>query len=190
MTYPPEQENSRCVAVFHTSLGWMAIAGCGTVLKQLTFGRATPEEALSALPSNLTHSVAVRDWYPRLVRRLQAYAAGEPEDFVDVAVDPGPRTPFQRRVIACCRSIPRGKTLTYGKLAAKAGSPGAARAVGNCMAANRIPLVIPCHRVVGAGGRLHGYSGPGGLKMKRFLLDLEAATARGEKRPGKKRRLA
>jgi methylated-DNA-[protein]-cysteine S-methyltransferase len=64
--------------------------------------------------------------------------------------------------------------LTYGELAAKAGYPGAARAVGNCMAANRIPLLIPCHRVVCAGGRLGSYSAPGGTVTKRRLLALEA----------------
>lgn len=187
MAYPRNLETPHCVAVFHTSLGWMAIAGRGRVLKRLTFGHANREEALRALPSNLTHNVAVRNWDRRLVRRLQAYASGKPEDFGDVAIDPGPQTPFGRRVIARCRSIPRGKTLTYGELAAKAGSPGAARAVGNCMAANRIPLVIPCHRVVGAGGRLHGYSGPGGVRMKRRLLDIESATAAKTDRKPRKR---
>jgi O-6-methylguanine DNA methyltransferase len=151
----------------------MAIVGSRQVLKQLTFGHASAALAASALDPGLTEDARVVNWNPRLVRRLQAYAMGEEEDLRDVPVDPGPQTRFQRRVTACCRSIPRGSTLTYGQLAAKAGSPGAARAVGNCMAANRIPLVIPCHRVVGAGGRLHGYSGPGGQTMKRLLLDLE-----------------
>jgi methylated-DNA-[protein]-cysteine S-methyltransferase len=117
---------------------------------------------------------ATANWNLHLARRLRAYASGKPESFRDVVVDPGPQTAFQRRVIACCRAIPRGETRSYGQLAAKAGSPGAGRAVGQCMAANRTPLVIPCHRVVRSDGGLGGYSAPGGQKLKRLLLDLEA----------------
>ena len=173
MSKSPKASVRDCVVVFPTSLGWMAIVGCGQVLKQLTFGHASAARAAIALDPALTEDARVVNWNPRLVHRLQAYAMGGAEDFRDVPVDPGPQTRFQRRVTALCRSIPRGNTLSYGQLAAQAGSPGAARAIGNCMAANRIPLVIPCHRVVGAGGRLHGYSGPGGQKTKRLLLDLE-----------------
>ena len=74
-----------------------------------------------------------------------------------------------------CRLIPYGQVLTYGELAERAGSPRAARAVGNVMRTNRFPLIVPCHRVVGAAGALGGYSAPTGLKMKRRLLRLEAA---------------
>ena len=73
-----------------------------------------------------------------------------------------------------CRRIPYGRTMSYAELAAKAGSPNAARAVGNCMAGNRIPLIVPCHRVVCSDGRLGSYSAPGGTRMKRRLLDLES----------------
>ena len=113
-------------------------------------------------------------WDRHLVARLQAYASGARDDFCDVPVELGPLTEFQRRVVQHCRRIPPGKTLSYGQLAAKAGFAGAARAVGNCLAANRIPLVIPCHRVIAAGGGLGGYSAAGGIRLKRRLLDLEA----------------
>jgi methylated-DNA-[protein]-cysteine S-methyltransferase len=108
-----------------------------------------------------------------LVQRLQAYFAGEPQGFGDVRVEVDGRSTFQRRVIEACRRVPFGTTISYGQLAARAGSPRAARAVGNCMAANRAPIIIPCHRVVGSGGRLGGFSGPGGLRLKRRLLRLE-----------------
>ena len=108
------------------------------------------------------------------MRRLQAYAAGNPDDFRDVPVDPGPESPFQASVWRHCRKIPIGQTLSYAELAAKAGSPGAARAVGNCMARNRIPLIIPCHRVVNANGSVGFYSAPGGARTKRRLLALES----------------
>ena len=73
-----------------------------------------------------------------LVHRLQAYASGAPDDFRDIRIDPGPPSEFQRRVLNQCRRVAYGSTISYGELAAKAGYPGAARAVGNCMAANRI----------------------------------------------------
>ncbi len=165
------------LVVFPSALGWMAMIGCGQTLKQLTFGHSSRNQAVRDLDPGLIAGATRAKWNAALVRRLQAYAAGRADDIADVPVDPGRQTPFQRRVTASCRAIPPGRTLTYGQLAAKAGSPRAARAVGNCMAANRIPLVIPCHRVVGAGGRLHGYSAAGGLKMKRRLLDLERVAA-------------
>jgi methylated-DNA-[protein]-cysteine S-methyltransferase len=96
------------------------------------------------------------------------------DDFRDVLIDPGPQTEFQRLVVDHCRQIPPGATLTYGELAARAGRPRSARAIGNCMAANRIPLIVPCHRVVGADGGLRGYSANGGLRLKQRLLDLES----------------
>lgn len=83
-------------------------------------------------------------------------------------------TPFHREVLECCAQIPAGQTRTYGQLAARAGRPRAARAVGSAMARNRWPLIIPCHRVLGSDGRLTGYSGTGGIETKRRLLGLEA----------------
>jgi methylated-DNA-[protein]-cysteine S-methyltransferase len=110
--------------------------------------------------------------------RLQAFASGKPDDFRDIRVEPGLLQPsltdFQRRVLDQCRKIPYGSTISYAELAAKAGFPRASRAVGNCMAANRIPLLIPCHRVVRSDGQLGSYSAPGGVGMKRRLLAMES----------------
>ncbi|MFO0940781.1 MAG: methylated-DNA--[protein]-cysteine S-methyltransferase [Pirellulales bacterium] len=80
---------------------------------------------------------------------------------------------FQQRVLRKCYRIKPGTTLTYGQLAAKVGSPAAARAVGGAMARNRWPLLIPCHRVVGSNGKMTGYSGVGGIDTKVKLLDME-----------------
>jgi methylated-DNA-[protein]-cysteine S-methyltransferase len=82
-------------------------------------------------------------------------------------------TPFARQVVVACRRISWGLVSSYGELAARCGSPGAARAVGSVMAKNRYPLVVPCHRVLAAGGALGGYSAPDGLRMKRRLLAME-----------------
>ncbi len=111
----------------------------------------------------------------RLIERLQAFARGAADDFLDVPVDFGRAADFTRRVWTACRTIGYGMVATYAELAARVGSPRAARAVGNAMAANRVPLIIPCHRVIACGGRIGRYSAPGGPLMKRRLLDLEAA---------------
>jgi methylated-DNA-[protein]-cysteine S-methyltransferase len=118
--------------------------------------------------------VADDDLADDVLERLVQFAAGEAVDFSDIPVDGEHLSPFQRRVVRACRAIGRGQTRTYGELAAAAGSPGAARAVGRVMATNRTPLVVPCHRVVGASGSLGGFSAPQGVAMKRRLLMMES----------------
>jgi methylated-DNA-[protein]-cysteine S-methyltransferase len=106
-----------------------------------------------------------------LVVRFRAFLAGEPVSFGDVELDLDWATPFQRELTSALRAIPRGEVVTYGELAALAGRPGAARAAGTFCATNRFALVVPCHRVVAAGG-IGGY-GPDGVPIKRRLLALE-----------------
>jgi len=108
-----------------------------------------------------------------LAERMAAYFAGEPVDFVGVRLDLEWCTPFQRAVAETLRRIPYGETVTYGELAALAGHPNAQRAAGSFCARNRTPLVVPCHRVVAAGGL--GSYGSLGLDYKRRLLALEHA---------------
>jgi methylated-DNA-[protein]-cysteine S-methyltransferase len=105
---------------------------------------------------------------------LQAYASGKVVDLREIPVSLSPKlTPFQRSVLQSCREIPYGQIATYGQLADDAGYPRAARAVGNVMAANRMPIVVPCHRVVPSGGKLGRYSAPGGVRTKLRLLEME-----------------
>jgi methylated-DNA-[protein]-cysteine S-methyltransferase len=103
--------------------------------------------------------------------QLDAYFAGELEGF-DLPLSPG-GTEFQRRVWSAVAAIPYGTTTTYSALAASLGQPSACRAVGAANGRNPLPIVVPCHRVVGSAGALTGYGG--GLDRKRALLDLEAA---------------
>jgi methylated-DNA-[protein]-cysteine S-methyltransferase len=106
-----------------------------------------------------------------LSERFEAFFAGARDDFLDVDVDLDWATPFQQALADTLRSIPYGETVTYGELAALAGRPGAARAAGTFCAQNRFGLVVPCHRVVAAGG-LGGY-GSLGAGYKQRLLRLE-----------------
>lgn len=179
-----------CVTSFLTELGWMAVAWQGNLLRGNVFGHASKrsaELALACIPG-LTQVFCRLDaegqadelpaWLKETVDLLQRFALGEPIDFSAVPLSLEHLTPFGKRVVAECRGITSGQTRSYGELAAACGSPGAARAVGSVMAKNRYPLVVPCHRVVGASGSLGGYSAPDGLKMKQRLLEMECAAAR------------
>jgi methylated-DNA-[protein]-cysteine S-methyltransferase len=106
-----------------------------------------------------------------LGERLSAYFAGERVTFDDVQIELDDETPFGRALVEALRRIPAGEVVTYGELAALAGRPGAARAAGSFCARNRFPILIPCHRVVSAGGL--GSYGSLGLNYKRRLLALE-----------------
>ncbi len=174
------------VYVFPSALGWLAVQWRDRRLCALVFGWKSGTEAAGALQD--VAPVPVADWFDigqdpkaagveirRFAKRIQAFAEGRRDNFLDVPIALGEVTDFQRRVLQQCRSIPYGQTLTYGELAAKAGFSGAARAAGSVMAGNRVPLVIPCHRVVGSSGLLRGYSGAGGVAMKQRLLELEGA---------------
>jgi methylated-DNA-[protein]-cysteine S-methyltransferase len=107
-----------------------------------------------------------------LEERLQAYFAGDVSALESIPVDPE-GTRFERRVWRTLQRIPAGKTLTYGEIARKLGSPNAARAVGGACGRNPIVLVIPCHRVIGSNGSLTGFGG--GIERKRWLLQHEGA---------------
>jgi len=116
----------------------------------------------------------VRDEAPfaELIEQLERYFAGERVEFdIPLSLE---GTPFQRRAWAALREIPYGETISYGEQAARLGSPGASRAVGLANGRNPIAIVVPCHRVIGADGRLTGYGG--GLERKAWLLRHEAGT--------------
>ncbi|MEX2175949.1 MAG: methylated-DNA--[protein]-cysteine S-methyltransferase [Pirellulaceae bacterium] len=173
------------VTLFPTDLGWMGLAARGERLVRGTFGHPSGAAALAHLSLEDAAVVERGDlsvWFAQLADRLAGYATGEVVSFDDVPLDLSHLTPFGQRVVRACRKIGRGKTRTYGDLAAAVGSPGASRAVGSVMAKNRLPIVIPCHRVVGSAGSLGGFSAPEGLSMKRRMLALEG-TVVGVNRP-------
>jgi methylated-DNA-[protein]-cysteine S-methyltransferase len=172
------------VDVFDSELGWMAILGDGGRLSRVLFGYESEWALRHAIEHAGVHFDRPLPWHSELVRQLQDFARGVPQRFDRIPLDLTGHTKFACDVVSACRRIPWGRTRSYGELAAQCGAAGAARAVGNVMASNRFPLVVPCHRVVAAGGRLGGFSAPQGLAMKRRLLEMEGATAA---RPRRKR---
>lgn len=104
---------------------------------------------------------------------LKRYFGGEKVELSGVALDLSGVAPFDRKIYDRARFLAWGETATYGELARQAGSPGAARAVGRAMGSNPVPIIIPCHRVLAAGGKIGGFSAHGGTITKARLLALE-----------------
>lgn len=167
------------VHIFPTELGWMGIVGTGSTVQSIQIGHASAAAAKKGVKQSLQRSGAApadlieSDWCPQLRSALQEYSTGTRVNFDDFQLQLPSRTPFRDKVLAATRAIGYGKTTTYGDLARIVGHPGAARAVGTVMSTNRFPILIPCHRVLAAGGLLGGYTSPAGTDLKRRLLELE-----------------
>lgn len=141
-------------------LGPLTLTASETALIRLSFGDAQDEPGQSSPVLELA------------LLELAEYFAGKRREFTVPLAPEG--TAFQRRVWGALREIPYGTTASYGEIAARIGNPRAAMAVGQANSRNPIPVIIPCHRVIGAGGQLVGYTG--GLEIKRALLAIEKRT--------------
>lgn len=157
---------------FETRSGWVAIASRDGRLSRCVLPRPTREQALKALNAGLPEQ-AVEDEaaFGDLPGKLRNYFEGEKVDFSGVALDLDGQPEFVTKVLLACRDIPYGTAVTYRDLARLAGSANASRAVGNAMARNPLPIIVPCHRVLASNGGLGGFAG--GLDLKRRLLELE-----------------
>jgi methylated-DNA-[protein]-cysteine S-methyltransferase len=171
----------QCYDVFETARGFVAIAwgangitslrlpvGSSVAAEQALLkrvapaGRATPSAEIAAI-----------------IDAAKRYFLGEHVDFSGVAVDLGEQDPFFASVYALVRKLGWGETTTYGAIAKALGAgPEAARDVGKAMASNPVPLIVPCHRVLAAGGKIGGFSAPGGSDTKTWMLELEGAAPR------------
>lgn len=144
-------------------------AGLSRVHLMKTTGRASAETMRRLHPDARRDD----DLLPDLQEEMRLYFEGRPVSF-SVRVDLAGLSPFQQRVLGACARIGYGERVSYGELARRVGCPRGARAVGGAMARNPVPLVIPCHRVVGGGGALGGFSAEQGVSLKRYLLELES----------------
>ena len=148
-------------------IGRLLLAGDGETLQFIRF----PSGALGAGPEPQWRREDAP--FETAARQLTEYFAGERRSF-DLPLAPR-ATPFQARVLAALQAIPYGETRSYKDIAVALGEPRAVRAVGSANGSNPLPIVIPCHRVIGSDGSLTGFGG--GLETKRFLLALEAERA-------------
>jgi methylated-DNA-[protein]-cysteine S-methyltransferase len=154
---------SICYTQIASPLGLLLIAGDDSGLRHIMF----PSEVQPPFPNPAWHEDAAP--LAETISQLESYFAGELESFTLPLAPHG--TPFQMEVWRRLCDIPYGQTISYGELARRIGNPKASRAVGLANGSNPIPIVIPCHRVIGSNGKLTGYGG--GLPIKEKLLALE-----------------
>ncbi len=160
--------------VFGTAIGGVGLAWRGGELVAVQLPEASEAATVLLLQKKAPSSPGVPSQPVRdAIAAMQAHLRGAPAELATLSLCWDGLSPFAREVMARARLIPRGGTSTYGELARLVGSPGAARAVGRVMARNPLPLVVPCHRVFGAGGRPVGFSAAGGVSMKLRLLAIE-----------------
>jgi methylated-DNA-[protein]-cysteine S-methyltransferase len=159
--------------LFDTCLGWMGVVSSPSGLGMVVLPQEFKEAVLYKV---MDYGCAAEEQSPALFGdlpyRLRRYLEGEPVDFPD-KLDLVEATRFQRNVWQVVRAIPYGETRSYGWVANKLGLPKAARGVGQALARNPLPIVIPCHRVISSNGSLGGFGG--GVKIKELLLRLEQA---------------
>jgi methylated-DNA-[protein]-cysteine S-methyltransferase len=155
---------------FKTAAGWIAVLASNKGLVKNTLPQADEQAALSMLGIPGINAVLNREMFIDLEKRFIEYFNGTETTFPD-RLDISTATSFQRDVWQATRMIDYGQTESYGWVAAKTGRPGAARAVGQALGKNPLPVIVPCHRVIGCKGDLTGFSS--GLDIKRQLLDIE-----------------
>ena len=160
-------------AIFPTVLGACGIAWTDTGVSGFAL---PPAEARQFGESDADVSATLPEEIAAIVKRVRLHLEGTAQDFGDVRYDFSGVSSFQRDVYVAALRVGAGETRTYGWLAEQAGrSSRASRAVGGALGSNPWPLLVPCHRFVGASGKLTGFSAPGGLATKRKLLALEGA---------------
>jgi methylated-DNA-[protein]-cysteine S-methyltransferase len=174
----PQRDRSDVVehyCLFETAIGACGVAWSDRGVTRLQLperSRRATERRLRGRGANASAGVPPAA-VSAAIRLLERYFAGEQVDLSGVALDLSGVSPFHRKIYDAARALAWGKTATYGELAQQVGSRDAARAVGQAMGKNAVPIIIPCHRVLAAGGKIGGFSAHGGTNTKQRLLTLE-----------------
>jgi O-6-methylguanine DNA methyltransferase len=168
---------ARGFALFDTAIGRCAIAWGERGVLGVQLPEASEAKTLARMRRRFPET---REALPpaavqRAIEGIAALLQGEAVDLAAVALDMAHVPPFERRVYEVARTIPPGATLAYGDIAARLGAPADARAVGQALGQNPFPIVVPCHRVLAAGGKVGGFSANGGIATKLRLLTIEGA---------------
>jgi methylated-DNA-[protein]-cysteine S-methyltransferase len=158
---------------FDTDEGWVGIFDSTKGLLSTTLPQRSIKEARQLLDNGAKHAAWSPYHFEDLVKRFLSYFSGQQAAFPD-ELDLSEATSFQRKVWEATKLIPYGDTRSYIWVAEQIKQPGAARAVGQALSANPLPVIIPCHRVLSSDGKLGGFSG--GVEIKRRLLSLEASS--------------
>ena len=168
--------NRRKIAytIFDTAIGRCAVAWTDRGIVRIQLPEANDAKAVRRLA--MTDDLTLAEPPPgvaKAIDQMRRHLDGDAQDFCDVPLDTSDVADFHQRVYRGARKVSAGRTISYGELAARIGSPGAARAVGQALGKNPFPIVVPCHRVLAANGKAGGFSAHGGLVTKRRILAAE-----------------
>lgn len=166
-------------AIFPVANAFCGIAWCERgvthfLLPEITTARMQKE--LQLVTAQCEPAQKMPTWIARLIRQIAAHLKGKAQDFSAIPVFIEKATPFMRAVYDAARRIPAGEVVSYAELARRIKKPGAVRAVGTALGKNPVPLIIPCHRIIAASGKLGGFSAQGGLDAKKMLLHCEGVS--------------
>jgi len=161
--------------VFKTAIGWCGMVMKGRNVRRLFIGYSRQHQMKRHIKEAFRDAMEVHPsrGMRAIIKKLERYCSGENVSLGSVPVDWSSLTAFQKKVLMAAVHIPYGSVDTYGGLARKIGSPRSARAVGNALAKNPFPFIVPCHRVIKDDGGLGGFSAAGGIGLKKRLLKME-----------------
>jgi methylated-DNA-[protein]-cysteine S-methyltransferase len=172
---------AQAFAIFDTPIGACGIAWNATGIAGLQLPASTAEA--TRLRARRRWTGAAESPPPpgvqRVIDRVLALLTGEAIDLSNIPVDLADVPDFHRKVYEVARTIPPGRTMTYGEIARHLGAPHESREVGQALGRNPIAIIVPCHRVLGADGKMGGFSASGGVATKRRILEIEGAAALG-----------
>ena len=172
-------------ALFDTPIGTCSLVWKDRTPDPTIVGLRLPEQSAAATRARITRrwpgaeERAPTPEVQAVIDRVLRLLAGEAVDLKDVPLDFGEAPDFHKRIYEVARTIPPGQTMTYGEIAKRLGVPHESREVGQAMGKNPIAIIMPCHRVLGADGKMGGFSATGGVAIKRRILEIEGAAALG-----------
>jgi methylated-DNA-[protein]-cysteine S-methyltransferase len=168
-------------ALFESPIGACGIAWSARGIAGLQLPEPSPEATRARLRRRWPEAVesVPPPGVGRAVERVLGLLRGEATDLADIPLDLEAAPEFHRKVYEVARTIPPGRTMTYGEIARRLGVPHEAREVGQALGRNPVAIIVPCHRVLGADGRMGGFSANGGVSTKRRMLEIEGAAAIG-----------
>jgi methylated-DNA-[protein]-cysteine S-methyltransferase len=163
--------------LFGTAIGDCGIAWHDSAIAGVQLPEPSPERTRARMQRRFPDAPETQPpaWVEEALDRIRRLLDGEHDDLADLPLDMEGVPEFQQRVYAVARAIPPGRVLTYGEVARRIGEPGASRAVGQALGLNPFAPVVPCHRVLAAGGRSGGFSADGGAQTKLRMLEIERA---------------
>ncbi len=164
--------------LFETALGWCGIAWRASSASTPVVFFQLPEATQATTEQKIARDCGGKPSEPppeivEIIRKIRKHLSGCPQDFRDIVLDPKGISVFAQQVYAASRAIPAGQTRTYGEIAKDLNRPTAARAVGQALGKNPVALIVPCHRVLAAGGKPGGFSAHGGQTTKARMLEIE-----------------